>query len=81
MKSKKEVLGVFISYFETYSRYSWVAEEEQKKGVLNYSLVGGGKNLFNFFKGGNLKKKFGKPWFKSVSDILTQNIYVYSSFK
>ena len=26
-------------------------------GALNGSLVGGGNSLFNFFKGGNLKKK------------------------
>ena len=30
-------------------------------GVLNGSLVGGGKSLFYFFKGGNLKKNLGNP--------------------
>ena len=34
MKSKKKVLGEFISNFKTYTRYSWVADEEQKMVVL-----------------------------------------------
>ena len=29
IKSKK-ILGVFISNFETHTRYSWVADKEQK---------------------------------------------------
>ena len=33
-------------------------------GVLNGTLFGEGNSLFNFFKGGNLRKKFGKPWYK-----------------
>ena len=31
MKSKKKVLGVFNGSFQTYTRYSWVADDEQKK--------------------------------------------------
>ena len=31
MKSKKQVLGVFYGSLETYTKYSWVADEEQKK--------------------------------------------------
>ena len=68
MKSKKKGLRLFISNFETYTRYSWVADEEQKKvlGILNVSSlsshVGWGNGLFDFFKGGNLKKKcLGNP--------------------
>ena len=57
--------------FKTYTRYSWTADEEQKKKVLGVSngrflrgVVGRGNSLFNFLKGGHLKKKFGKPWFR-----------------
>ena len=28
---KKKVLGILISNFKTYFRYSWVTDEEQKK--------------------------------------------------
>ena len=38
------------------------------------SLVRGGNSFFNFFKGGNLKKKFGKPWFKLMDLYFTWNI-------
>ena len=31
MKSKKKVLSVFYGSLQTYPRYSWVADEEQKK--------------------------------------------------
>ena len=31
MKSKKKGLGLFYGSLETYTRYSWVADEEQKK--------------------------------------------------
>ena len=31
MKSKKKVLNVFYGSLETYTRYSWVADGEQKK--------------------------------------------------
>ena len=34
MKSKKKVFGIFISNFETYTRYCWVADEEQNKKGL-----------------------------------------------
>ena len=30
-RKRKKVLGVFISNFKTYTRYSWVADEHQKK--------------------------------------------------
>ena len=51
MMSKKMVLGVFISNFETYTRYSRLADEEQKKAlsVLNGSLVEWSNSLFYFF--------------------------------
>ena len=45
--------GDFKTYFETYIRYSRVADEEQKKGLRGYCP-------FKFSKGGNLKKEFGK---------------------
>ena len=32
-KKNKKVLGVFIGNLETYTRYSRVADEEQKKGL------------------------------------------------
>ena len=54
-KTKKKVLGVYISNFETYTRYSEVAD---KKKVL------GDDCLFKFSKGGDLKKEFGKPRFR-----------------
>ena len=38
MKSINKVSGIFISNFETYTRYSWVADEEQKKSQ-GYLLV------------------------------------------
>ena len=68
-KEKHKVLGVFISNFETYTRHFGIADEKQKKVlcVLNGSLVGGGNSLFNLVKGGNLKKKFRKLWFKATS--------------
>ena len=52
MNSKKKVLGVYISKFETYTRYSGVADKEQKKTVL------GGDCLFKLCEGGKLKKEF-----------------------
>ena len=33
MKSKKKVLCVFLGHFKTHTRYSRVADEEQKKGL------------------------------------------------
>ena len=48
------------SYFETYTRYSGVVDEEQKKeknvlgafnGNFSSNLVEGGHSFFNFFKG------------------------------
>ena len=32
-EEKKKVLSIFISNFETFTWYSWVADEEQKKGL------------------------------------------------
>ena len=59
---KKKVSGVLISYFESCTRYSWVADEEKKvlgllSGYFLSSLVRAGNSLFNFCKGGNLKNK------------------------
>ena len=50
------------SYFKTYTRYSGVDDDEQKKvlGVFNGSflsnLIEGSHRFFNFFQGGHLKK-------------------------
>ena len=55
---EKKFLGVLISNFKTYTRYSWVEEKNKKKSRKN-NLVEGGNSLFSFFKGGNLKKKMG----------------------
>ena len=52
--SSKEAMS---SKFETYTRYSEVEDEEQKKflGIFNGSflrnLVGGGHSFLNFLKG------------------------------
>ena len=54
-KTKKMVLGEYVSNFETYTRYSEVAD---KKKVL------GDDCYFKLFKGGDLKKKLWKPRFK-----------------
>ena len=67
MKSKKKVSGV-LSDFEILILILDILELQLKKKikkkvlkVLNGSFmsshVGGGNSLFNFFKGGNLKKK------------------------
>ena len=70
MKSKKKrnASGVLLVVFKTYTRYSWVADEEFKKkvlGVLNgcfwVVLLEEAIAFFNFCKGGTIKK-FGKPW-------------------
>ena len=34
MNSKKNVLGAFYGSLETYTRYSWSADEKQKKKVV-----------------------------------------------
>ena len=34
------------------------------------NFVEGGQSFFNFFKGGHLKKKFGKPWFNVIKQLL-----------
>ena len=68
MKSKKKVLDIFNGCLETYTRYSWVADEDSKKkkvlGVFHgwyflSNLVEGGHGFFNFFKGGHLQKSLG----------------------
>ena len=38
IKSKKKICGVFYGSLETYTRYSWVADEEQKKKGLRCIL-------------------------------------------
>ena len=54
-------MGDFCENCETYTRYSWVADKEQKKNMLSVlngsflsSLVGGGKSLQKSFKVGVL---------------------------
>ena len=68
--------------FETYTRYSWVADEKKVLVVLKRSflssLVGEGNSLFIFFKEENLKKKFGKHWFILF---FTTNLYSTSRKK
>ena len=54
MKSKIKVLGIYISNFETYTRHSGVADEEQK-------MVLGGNYLLKLSKGVILKKSLGNP--------------------
>ena len=39
MKSKKKFLGVFYGNKETYTRCSWVLDEEQNKKVLGFFMV------------------------------------------
>ena len=64
---EKKGLRCFNSNFETYTRYSWVANEEQKESLKCFkcsflsSLVGGSNSFFNFFKGAILKKSLGNP--------------------
>ena len=70
MSEKKKVLCVFISNFETHTRY-WVADEEKKSvlGALNVVLLvvllEGGIAILISLKGVTWKKKFGKPWSKT----------------
>ena len=64
------VLGVYISNFETYTRYFWVAYEKQKSkknlgGDLPLKLSKKGDLLFKLSKGGDLKKEFSKPCCRS----------------
>ena len=58
MKSKKNVLGVFIKNFEIHTKHSGVSDEVQKKSNGNFLSICVGSNsfFFNFFKEGNLKK-------------------------
>ena len=56
MKSKKKDLGVYVSKFETYTRYIGVADEMQKGEKSQEAIF-----LFKLSKRGNLKKEFGKP--------------------
>ena len=65
MKIKKKTLSVFISNFEAYTRYSWVADEEQKTGLRCFFLIidfwivllkGAKAFFFIFFIGALLKK-------------------------
>ena len=72
MKSKKkEILGAPINNFETYTRYSRVADDEQKNSWSN--------SLFKLSKGDNLKKEFGKPWFRWRINFCTENLAVQYS--
>ena len=60
MRAKKNVLSVLNGSLETYTRYSRVADDEQKKRVFLSNLFEGGHSFSNFFKVGYLKKN-GKP--------------------
>ena len=51
----------YLKSFETYTRYSWVADESKKKGVVKNYLVWGGNRIFNFITGGNINKSFKNP--------------------
>ena len=59
---KKEGLRCFNGSLETYTRYSRVADEEQKKGLRCFwvILLKGGMAFF-FFKRGHLQKSLGNP--------------------
>ena len=59
MKSEKKVLGVLISKFETHAKYTWVADEEQKKKDLR--CFKGEIACFNSRKGAIWKKSLGNP--------------------
>ena len=39
IQSKKKGFGVFISNFEAYTRYSWIADKKQKKKEKNVLSV------------------------------------------
>ena len=54
MKSEKKVLGVLISKFETHAKYTWVADEEQKKKILG---VLRGKLLVLILEKGQFEKR------------------------
>ena len=51
-EQKQKVLSIYIGNLETYTKYSRVADEKK---------VSGGDCLFKLSKGGDLKKKLGKP--------------------
>ena len=74
-------MGDFCENCETYTRYSWVADKEQKKNMLSVlngsflsSLVGEGNSLLSLFERGNLKKQFGKPWYKVLSNVTEHSV-------
>ena len=67
------------SWFVTYTRYSGVVDEEQKKrslGVFYDSFwvifVQGCHSFYNFSKGGYLKKSLGNPGLNRQSDLIVQ---------
>ena len=67
IKIKNKVLVVFKGSCETYTRYSGVVDEDQKKvlGASNGSflsnLVKGAIAFFNYFKEAIWKKSLGNP--------------------
>ena len=69
-KRKKKVPVELITNLEIYTRYCWIADEEQKRWKKslqkNVILLEGGNSLSNIFNGNNLKKKFGKPYFREI---------------
>ena len=78
-----KLLAIFCENCEIYTRNSWTAYEEKKKkkkilGVLNgsflSSLVGEGNSLLSLFERGNLKKQFGKPWYKVLSNVTEHSV-------
>ena len=63
--------GDFKTYFETYIRYSRVADEEQKKGLRGYCL-------FKLSEEGDLIKDFWKPWSKVfLSSVYVRGPWIY----
>ena len=67
MKNKKNVLGVINGSLETYTRYSRVANEEQKKRILGVlsNLAEGRHGFFIFFEGA-ICKKVWKPGLECI---------------
>ena len=52
------ISGVFMCNFKTYTRYSWVADEEQKKDLRCVKVA---IAFLNSLKGTTWKKSLGNP--------------------
>ena len=81
--AKKKVPVELITNLEIYTRYCWIADEEQKRWKKslqkNVILLEGGNSLSNIFNGNNLKKSLGNPALEKLksyghSNNITQKI-------